>query len=152
MDARWFLAEVVDPTILDFRNNHLSWRHALAAVAVVDMLMAHVFEYIGGSGSNELNAKDDSDFRNILAKENLSVELLRDVAKAQKHVTLTRHQPKVSSFSDTSLVAKTYGSGAYGVGPYGGGFMVKISDGKNVSLLSLISEALDFLCVRFDLR
>jgi hypothetical protein len=40
--------------------------------------------------------KNDSDYRATLAGRSPSFGLLRDIAKAQKHVRLTRHKPRIA--------------------------------------------------------
>jgi hypothetical protein len=46
--------------------------------------------------------------------------MLRDIAKTQKHVHLTQHNPQVTRADQISSRAIGYGEGDYGAGRYGG--------------------------------
>ena len=152
MNAADFFNECVDPTLDDFRQNHMSRRHAIAAVALVDMSMA----YIHREEAREQNIEfDDSKFRNDLAGECYQVKIIRDLAKAQKHVKLTKHNPIVRFADDMEAQNRTYGAGRFGEGLYGGGFVVKVKEkGSDLpteySLLELLDQAIKFLKTRLQ--
>lgn len=153
MNAADFFKECVDPTLDDFRQNHLSRRHAIAAVALVDMSMAYI-RRDEWDGNNLKEFKDD-DFRWKLAGECKSVEVIRDLAKAQKHVILTRHDPIVLSADDMEAQNRAYGAGRFGEGIYGGGFVVKVKEkgsglSTEYSLLELLDQAIKFLKTRLQ--
>ena len=152
MNAADFFNECVDPTLDDFRQNHMSRRHAIAAVALVDMSMA----YIHREEAREQDIKfDDLNFRNDLAGECYQVEIIRDLAKAQKHVELTRGKPVLKYVEDMNARPRAYGTGRFGEGLYGGGFVVKVKEkGSDLpteySLLELLDQAINFLKTRLQ--
>lgn len=137
-----FHAEIVMPALLDYKQNYLSFRHALAAVALGDMLMAHIFEALGGSAEKPLGASNDTDFRAELVKSDENIRLLRDIAKAQKHVTLVQGKPLVSKASSVSGSMPTFGVNTYGQGLFGGGFVVDLDDGRKIGLIAILDAAL----------
>ena len=97
---REFLEKVVLPNIADFKQDVSSERNAYNAISSLDALAAHLDYWARASGDNEaLAATDDSHYRANLAKRNIASHLLRDVAKAQKHVRLERQDPIVTNSS-----------------------------------------------------
>lgn len=98
MTAREFLETVVKPNITDFKNAYGSLRHGSNAVAALDALAAHIFIWCKTNALNEIaGITDDSHYRETLSKKNTDFGLLRDIAKAQKHVHLTKGNPKIST-------------------------------------------------------
>jgi hypothetical protein len=84
MTPREFLDEVVRPNVAEFNLHSGSLRAAYNAVAAVDALAAHIF----WSDAEVKKDKDDDRYRDRLAKMDENFRLLRDIAKAQKHVHL----------------------------------------------------------------
>ncbi len=121
MTPREFLMQVAEPNIADFHTNFADIRHAYNAVASVDALAAHVYDWCGTHAPAELKgAQDDTYFRALLAQRNDHFALLRDIAKAQKHVRLERGNPRIKLASQISSRPIRWGEGDYGAGRYGG--------------------------------
>ena len=92
MTPREFLESVVRPTLNDARADPTSLRKSICAVAVTDMLAAHLYEARKEKGpqfdeNGKLIVRDDA-FREFLARQSADFRQLRDIAKAQKHVVL----------------------------------------------------------------
>ena len=129
MTPKSFLETVVAPNIEDFRNNFSSLRHAHNAISALDALAAHLYYWAVSNSPNVVSsAKGDSCYRNELAERNGSFKLLRDIAKAQKHVHLTRHNPQVERADQVTSKNIGWGDGGYGQGRSGGGEQVIVND------------------------
>jgi hypothetical protein len=72
---------------------------------------------------------------------------LGDVAKAQKHVHLTRHNPQVIGADQVASRNIGYGKGPYGAGRYGGiqQVVVDIAAGNFSYLENTIDKSFAFL-------
>lgn len=86
MTPREYLDQVVRPNIADLARDNGDLRLALNAVHAVDALAAHIF--YGAGGAAKIGDKDDVAYRARLAGQDAEFGLLRDVAKAAKHVEL----------------------------------------------------------------
>jgi hypothetical protein len=152
MGPREFCAEVVAKNITDFHADYASLRLAFNTIASVDALAAHLCEWCRTNAPQELAGGDDSTYRAALAKRNAAFEMLRDVAKAQKHVRLTKGNPKVTLASQTSARGVGYGEGGYGLGRYGGPEQVVIDDnnGDMHYVEHIVDEAVTFLLTEMD--
>lgn len=117
MDLREYLEEVVRPNVAEFENDYADLRLAHNAVHSVDALAAHIFAAAGGTAAKL--GKDDTEFRESLAAKNEMFRLLRDVAKAAKHVELKRGKPEVSKANQIGTKRLGYGEARYGEGRYG---------------------------------
>ena len=85
-----FLEVVVRPNVVDFKGDSASLRLAFNAVASVDALAAHLYHWrVVHNPAALRGAGGDSHFRRALAALSDDFRLIRDVAKAQKHVVLT---------------------------------------------------------------
>jgi len=94
---REFLENVVRPNVEDFKANYGSVRHAYNAVTAVDALAAHLYEWCKTNAPSEIaGVSHDSQYRERLAQSSSDFRLLRDIAKAQKHVHLTRGATQVT--------------------------------------------------------
>lgn len=93
------------------------------------------------------SSKGDSAYRAALAARNQDFALLRDIAKAQKHVRLTQGNPLVSQASQITSRPIGYGEGGFGEGRYGGCTQVVVDIDTNEFryLESVIDASLDFL-------
>jgi len=110
MSPRDFIKEVVHPNLEAFKAEPGSMRHAYNAVSCVDTLAAEVYSWAKvHSPIDVADYADDSEYRSALAQKNSDFELLRDLAKAQKHVELKRGSPTVrrSSSSRPEVVVTT---------------------------------------------
>jgi hypothetical protein len=121
MTPREFLEVIVRPNVRDFRENCGSVRHAYNAIAAVDALAAHVYVWCAVNASaNVRGVHDDTEYRARLAARDGDFSLLRDIAKAQKHVRLTKNPPAVERADQVAARTIGYGEGRYGEGRYGG--------------------------------
>ena len=113
---------VVEPNVEELADDFANVRKALNAVLSVDALAAHIYWW-GRINVPSLQSKcpgDDSGYRADLANQNQSFELLRDCAKALKHVRLTRSSPKVAEANKMKAIPIGYGMGPFGRGRFGG--------------------------------
>ena len=143
MIPREFLDQVVRPNVAEFHANYGSLRHGYNAVAAADALVAHIFWYIRNAPAQG----DDTAYRATLASQNHDFRLLRDIAKAQKHVRLTKGVPQVVRAEQVSARPIGYGEGQYGAGRYGGPpqLVVDINPGDFRYVESVVDAALAFL-------
>lgn len=121
MTPREFLTIVVQPNVNDFHETYNDVRRAFNAISAVDALAAHLYIWARGRGLAAVAAvPDDSAYRQALASRSQPFRLLRDIAKAQKHVHLTRGSPTISSASQISARFIGFGEGRFGQGRFGG--------------------------------
>ena len=96
MEPREHLEKIVRPNMDEMRTAFGDVRRAFNAVAAVDALAAHIYWWICHNAAHEKKGADnDSEYRDRLAQKNFDFQLVRDIAKAQKHVRLTRGSPQV---------------------------------------------------------
>lgn len=148
MTPREFLESVVRPNIQDFHDNFASLRHAHNAVSSVDALAAHLYVWAKTHAPTAVaSVNDDSYYRQTLSLRDQQFALLRDIAKAQKHVHLTRHSPQVARADQVTSRAIGYGEGGYGEGRFGGveQVVVDVSPGDFRYVESIVDDGLVFL-------
>ena len=86
-------------------------RHAYNAVAAVDALAAHIFTWLHKHAPVAVaTCKDDTQYREQLARTSDDFVLLRDLAKALKHVELMWGKPVVTAAAQ--LTSRQLGWGA----------------------------------------
>ena len=142
MTPKSFLETVVAPNIEDFHNNFSSLRHAHNAISALDALAAHLYYWAVANSPNVVSsAIGDTGYRAELAERNNSFKLLRDIAKAQKHVHLKYHNPQVKRADQVTSKEMGWGDGGYGQGRYGGGEQVIVND--NNGQLHYVEEIID---------
>lgn len=150
-----FRNEIVELNVREFEAEPGLMHRGFNAVSAVDALAAHIyyeiknqgrdpFEEIGGKS---VRGNDDSAFRQELAAKNGAFELLRDIAKANKHAFLDRYEPKINGSDDTKIKVLGYGAGGFGRGAFGNNQQVTVTDvnDNEYSLLSLVLDAVSFL-------
>jgi hypothetical protein len=116
-----FLQTVVRPNVEEFNADYGNVRRAYNAVAAVDALAAHIYVWCKTNAPSEIaGLADDTHYRGRLAGCSSDFRLLRDIAKAQKHVHLDRGQPEVTTSAQVTTRAFGYGEGGYGGGRFGG--------------------------------
>jgi hypothetical protein len=143
MNARNFLEQVVRQNLDEFRADFDSVRRAQNAVASVDALAAHIFH---DCRSHFSRIKDDTEYRDYLARKDTAFRLLRDVAKANKHVRLDRGTPTVVSADQVSSRTIGYGEGDYGRGRYSAAqVIVDIAPGNFAYIETILDESVAFL-------
>jgi len=108
--------QVVRPNAADLELAFGDVRVAYNAVAAVDSLAAHIFHWLVSLTPPGTSAADDSQYRKELADAHGDFALLRDLAKAQKHVELTRHTPQVSRASQVEVKSLGYGEARWDEG------------------------------------
>lgn len=149
-----FHREILQPTLSDFKKEPAMLHRGFNAVAAVDAYSAHIFQELISKKKNpfseigsSVSKGNDSTFRNELAKQDQSFQLLRDLAKANKHARLDRHDPKVNGSDDTQQKSLGWGEGGFGEGRYGGSPQLYVTDqdGKEHNLESLLDASLSFL-------
>ena len=148
MTPREFLAEVVRPNVAEFHQHYADMRHAHNAISAVDALAAHIYAWCLAHAPHEIvGSRDDSAYRAALASQNAEFGLLRDIAKAQKHVHLTQGNPKVSTAAQVNARPIGFGQGPYGGGRYGGPpqVVVDLNSGGFQYVESIVKASLNFL-------
>jgi len=121
MTPRKFLETIVRPNVDDFHTHFADLRHAHNAISALDALAAHI--YVWATTNNPpavASSGDDNDYRRDLAARNQNFSLLRDIAKAQKHVHLLRGKPQISRADQIISRPIEYGEGDFGEGHFGG--------------------------------
>jgi hypothetical protein len=150
MTPREFLDVMVRPNVDDFHARFGDVCCAFNAVMAVDALAAHIFVWLQGNSPSEVaGLGDDTHYRGKLAASHERFRLLRDIAKAQKHVRLTRGNPVVTRASQVSERAIGWGEGAWGKGRWGGPPQVVVDmdddDGSFFYLEGVVDDALGCL-------
>lgn len=150
-----FRNDIVEPNIRDFEAAPNSMFRGFNAVSSVDAFAAHIFYALKDQGLDPfeklgrktVKGSDDSAFRQELALRSNAFELLRDLAKANKHAFLDRHNPRVNGSDDTRVKLLGYGDGTYGSGAFSKAERLTVTDVKEVeySLPCLVTEAMSFL-------
>ncbi|GHD99597.1 hypothetical protein GCM10008024_07610 [Allgaiera indica] len=137
-------------------------RLVLSAVALTDMLAAQIF-YADETKHREafgLKPKqDDSVFREKLAERDDDFRILRDLAKAQKHVKLARSDSKGTRVIEgahqmTGRSTGAWGTRAWNTGQMNGltvaGYVVTLNNGSVRNVLNVVERAQEFLesCIK----
>src|SRR4051812_25826654 len=118
---RLYLDEVVRPNLAEFEAEVSSIRRANNAISTLDALSAHLYRWCIINNPNEVSGvRYDSHYREKLSEQSPYFRLLRDIAKAQKHVHLERGNPEVSKADQITSKSLGYGQAKYGAGRYGG--------------------------------
>ena len=143
MTPREFLETVVRPNMEDFNANYGSVRHAHNAVAAVDALAAHLYQWCETNAPSEIaGVSDDTLYRARLAQSSPDFHLLRDIAKAQKHVHLNRGAPKVTTAAQVTARSIGWGEARWGEGRWGGPPQVVVTtDGGELRYVEQIVAA-----------
>lgn len=149
MTPREYLDQVVIPNQGDFAANYASLRHGLNAIATVDALAAHIYWALHASPTlPPLRRKNDDGFREYLASKDASFALVRDMAKAQKHVQILYAKgSQVPHASSVSAQAVGWGQLPFGRGRFGGPtqIVVQTSQGNADYVENIVDEAIKFL-------
>ncbi len=148
MTPQEFLETVVRPNVGDFHSDFADLRRAHNSISAVDALAAHL--YVWATINNPpavASSSDDTVYRAELAARNQDFALLRDIAKAQKHVRLTRGNPQVNHEAQVTSRQIGYGEGSYGAGRFGGvqQVVVDIDINNFFYVESIVDNALAFL-------
>ena len=121
MTPREFLEAVVRFDVAEFRDEYGDIRRAYHAVTAVDALAAHIFVWCRTNAPAEITGlDDDTHYRGQLSERSSDFRLLRDIAKAQKHVHLERGKPEVTKAAQVVARPLGFGEGGFGQGRFGG--------------------------------
>jgi hypothetical protein len=145
---RAYLDEIVRPNLEEFESEVSSIRRANNAISTLDALVAHLYRWCVLNNPSEVSGvRDDSHYREKLSERNYHFRLLRDIAKAQKHVHLERGKPEVSKADQITSKALGYGQGKYGAGRYGGvaQVVVDLDNGDLEYIETILRHSLSFL-------
>lgn len=136
MNPHDYLTEVVEPNFADLAANYGSIRLNLNAIHAVDALAAHI--YHGSNGAAPGN--DDTHYRSNLAQRDPEFALLRDIAKAIKHVRLGRGSPKTSRGDHVEARSLGWDEAAWGDGRWDGPPQVVIQlDGEGIRVVETVA-------------
>ena len=143
MTPREFLNTLVRPNLAEFHQRYDDLRLAFNAVASIDAMAAHLYHWCVNNMPNELVGlrREDDGYREHLAGKHADFALLRDIAKAQKHVRLTKGTPQVQAAAQMNTRAIGWGEGGYGKGRYGGPPQVVVD--KNAGGFEYVEELVD---------
>lgn len=148
MTPKDFLEVMVRPNVADFKARFDDLRLAFNAVAAVDALAAQLYAWCQQNAPAEIvGVPSDTHYRGRLAQANAEFALLRDIAKANKHVHLTQGTPQVSSAGQVSQKALGWGVARWGEGRYGGRpqVVVDTNGGEARVVENIVDRALAFL-------
>ena len=148
MTPREFLETIVLPNVEEFHGHYTDLRRAYNAVSSVDSLEANIYQWATvHSPAAVASILNDSQYRKDLSKRSADFDLLRDVAKAQKHARLTDGNPKITLSDQVVVRPIGYGEGLYGLGRYGGvqQVVVDIAPGNFAYLEGTVDGALAVL-------
>lgn len=153
MGPRAFLAKIVRPNVAELNSEFGDLRRAFNAIAAVDALAAHIFLWCRAHAPHEVaGIKNDAGYRDKLAKENADFRLLRDAAKANKHIELTQGHPQVKGASQIKADERGWGSAVWGETRWGSPIQVYVSadPGPTRTADNLVNGALSFLEQEMD--
>ena len=148
MTPREYLESVVRPNTDVFNVDYGSVRHAHNAVAAVDALAAHLYQWCKTNAPSEIaGVSDDSHYRARLAQTSSDFRLLRDIAKAQKHVHLTRGATQVTAAAQVAARSTGFGEARWGEGRWGGPPQVVVTtdSGELRYVEQIVADALGVL-------
>lgn len=148
MTPQDYLVDIVKPNIAEFHEHYSDLRRAHNAIGAVDALAAHLFVWASANAPLTVaSVNDDSHYRATLASRNRDFALIRDIAKALKHVQLTRYNPQVSRADQITSRPIGWGEGGWGEGRWGGveQVVVEIVPGEISYVENIVDRAVAFL-------
>ena len=148
MGPQEHLEKIVRPNLSDLQANFADLRHAFNAVAAVDAFAGHLYWWSRSHASHEVRGiENDSAYRYRLAQANKDFRLVRDIAKAQKHVRLIQGSPEVSAAAQIENRTLGWGQATWGEGLWNGPpqVVVETNVGEFCVLEPILVRALEFL-------
>lgn len=142
------LEQIVRPNMADLADAYGDVRRAFNAIAAVDALAGHIWRWCRTNAVHEIeDIQDDSDYRRRLSQKNVDFALVRDMAKAQKHIHLTRGNPQVSGADQVETRSLGWGQARYGEGRYGSPpqVVVETEEGEVHVVETVLCRAIVFL-------
>jgi hypothetical protein len=145
MSPRQYLEEVVKTNMAELSADYPDFRNAYNAVHAVDALAAHIYHAAGGNCRT--GADDDTAYREQLAIAEPEFGLVRDLAKALKHVALIRGKPSVTSAARIQTKSLGWGEARGGEGRWGSPLQVVVvtDKGDNRVIETVLINAVSFL-------
>lgn len=148
MTPREFLENVVEPNFEELRAHYGDPRCGFNAISSVDALAAHLFQWCKIHAPDEVSGlSDDTTYRERLSAQDGDFALVRDVAKAQKHVILTRGNPSVSAADQIMPRSLGWGEARWGEGRWDSPqqVVVKTNNGAFRALEAVVNNSITFL-------
>lgn len=99
-----FKEQFVLPNIADMKADVGNIRLAYNCVFTLDAFAAQIYTWGKSGPGSKITARDDSAYRGQLARKNADFRLVRDIAKAMKHVELTRPARKKPVITKSSEI------------------------------------------------
>jgi hypothetical protein len=144
---------VVLPNVSEQAANQSDGRLAFNAVCSVDALAAHIFFWCRTHVPDSVkDYKNDSVFRNHLSDRNTSFRILRDLANAQKHVTLIYKDPLIKAADRISERMLGWDEATWDEGYWDGVSQIVVETvvGELKVVSTAVQEALEFLKSEMD--
>jgi hypothetical protein len=152
ISPRQFLDVHLKPNYEDWLAAPLDERLAMNAVAAANNMAAwavhywfkrdltQVYGFRADCREGEAKYRDQR-----AARECADLALVRDVAEAHEHFTLSRTSRKVTRSDQTGPGATGWGEGGFGEGVYGGGpqLVVTLNDGTKRPLTAIMANVID---------
>jgi hypothetical protein len=150
MNPRQFLMTVVQPNAVQFSSNYGDLRQAYNVVFSVDALAAQLFSWAKTHAPTYSDSyANDSQFRfrGALSHRNAEFGLVRDLAKALKHVELIAGKPSVKTASQMALESLGFDAARFDEGRFDGPAQVVVTtnSGEKRVVESVVLNALKFL-------
>ena len=138
--ARDYFQKHVTPSYHDWKSSQNSERLAMNLANNLNNLAEYYWHTFSKIAPDKIyNKKKLKEFRNVLAQDNMSIALIRDIADAHKHLKLCRPRRNLTSAHQTSTRDIGYGQ-AYGL-VYGGGEVLVVSmDNGNEKYFPIVAE------------
>ncbi|MDL2198250.1 hypothetical protein QQF45_04150 [Halopseudomonas aestusnigri] len=140
-DAQNFFVKHVTPSFNDWKKSPADERLAMNLASNLNNLIDYYWPSASANDPAKVFHKNSlKEFRAELAKTNVNIGLIRDVADAHKHLKLGRSDRSLTNANQTSPQKVGYGQ-AYGMA-YGGGELLVITlDNGKEEYFSIIAEA-----------
>jgi len=119
MRAVDFYTKHVAPAVAEWQSNVLDERLAMNAAVALNQMADHYYRSFTAGDGRLFGASSPNTLRKVLAKQEPSFALLRDVAEAHKHVTLNRDDRQVTSADQTTVGTMGWGEAEFGYGQFG---------------------------------
>jgi hypothetical protein len=137
------MAEMVQPLVAEFIADPDSVRRGLSAAVFLNQLVDYLWH---GRPGLRGSAKSEAQFRDALAIQCPAFGVVRDVADAAKHVTLTRSTAQLRNLDSLQAHPSVFDPRVFDPNAFQvGDVVVAWPDGTTRSLRRAVSEALRFL-------
>lgn len=139
--ARKFFDLYVKPGFLEWEGETSNIRFAANLSNSLNNLVEYYWQtyYLVDSGK-VFHKASLKDFRNELAKININISLIRDIADSHKHLILSRPNKTITNADQVKTKMVGFGE-AYGLCYGGGELVVVVSDSGDETYFSFIAES-----------